>query len=72
VPWEDEKYIFIAAGRSAGRPAGARVIAPPRSASGQVWLKLCRSDGTAGERHFTRREGDAFKAARRAEWGESL
>ncbi|HVW22709.1 MAG TPA: small ribosomal subunit Rsm22 family protein [Opitutaceae bacterium] len=72
VPWEDEKYIYVAASRQAARLPAARVVAPPRSASGQVWLKLCRSDGTAGERHFTRREGDAFKAARRADWGGSL
>ena len=69
VPWEDEKFIYVAASRRAGVPAGARVIAPPRSASGRVWLKLCRRDGGAGERLFSKREGDVFKAARRAEWG---
>ena len=72
VPWEDEKYIYLAASRGPIPSPLARVIAPPRSASGRVWLKLCKSDGTAGERLFTKREGDVFKAARRVDWGESL
>ncbi|WP_027053305.1 small ribosomal subunit Rsm22 family protein [Mesorhizobium erdmanii] len=72
VPWEDEKFIFVAASR---RPAGshaARVIAPPKFGSGKVSLKLCENDGRAGEKLFTKRDGDAFKAARRLDWGDTL
>lgn len=69
VPWEDEKYVFVAASRQAGEKPSARVIAPPRAAKGMVTLKLCRGDGSAGERTVTKREGDAFRAARRVDWG---
>ncbi len=31
VPWEDEKFIYLAASRTAPVHAGARIIAPPRS-----------------------------------------
>jgi ribosomal protein RSM22 (predicted rRNA methylase) len=72
VPWEDERFIYVAASRHEGRPSTARVIAPPRSASGRVWLKLCRPDGTAAERLFTRREGEVYKSARRKEWGAAV
>jgi ribosomal protein RSM22 (predicted rRNA methylase) len=72
VPWEDEPYIYLAASRKPGRAPTARVIAPPRTASGRVTLKLCASDGTAAERLVTRREGAAFKVARRLHWGDSL
>lgn len=73
APWEDEKYLFLAAGRRAAAiPAAARIIAPVRTASGQAWLKLCDSDGRALELHVTRREGDSFKAARRAGWGDAV
>ncbi|MBM6592652.1 small ribosomal subunit Rsm22 family protein [Microvirga pudoricolor] len=72
VPWEDEKYIFVAASRLPPAPYAARVVAPPRIASGQVRLKLCRADGTAGEDLVTKRQGDAFKRARRADWGDAL
>ncbi|BCH33822.1 methyltransferase type 11 [Mesorhizobium sp. L-8-10] len=71
VPWEDEKYVFIAASRHAGNGPAARVVAPPRAAKGKVTLKLCRQDGSAAERTVTKREGDAFRTARRLDWGEA-
>jgi ribosomal protein RSM22 (predicted rRNA methylase) len=72
VPWEDEKFIYLAASRVAGeRPAG-RVLAPPRVSSGVVRLKLCCDTGQLEERLVTRREGVAFKVARRLDWGDRL
>ena len=78
VPWEDEKFIYLAASRqlpaarsqSDSRPA--RVIAPPRAGSGKVALKLCQPDGSAAEKLFSRRDREAFKLARRADWGDTL
>ncbi|GEO84590.1 MULTISPECIES: small ribosomal subunit Rsm22 family protein [Alphaproteobacteria] len=72
VPWEDEKYIFIAASRFAASPPAARVLAPPRSSSGLARLKLCLSDGRAEELTISRRDGAVFKAARRADWGDAF
>ena len=71
VPWEDEKYIFVAACRIPVEPPAARVLAPPQTASGTVRLKLCRQDGTATERLVSKREGPAFKTARRLDWGDA-
>ncbi|MBZ9997115.1 small ribosomal subunit Rsm22 family protein [Mesorhizobium sp. BH1-1-4] len=72
VPWEDEKFIFVAASRQPTGPHPARVIAPPKSGSGKVSLKLCQADGSAGEKLFTKRDGEAFKVARRLDWGDTL
>lgn len=72
VPWEDEKYIFIAASRHADEGPAARVVAPPRAAKGMVTLKLCREDGSAGQRMVTKREGDTFRLARRLDWGDAV
>lgn len=72
VPWEDEKYIYLAASRHPGAAPAARVIARPRTASGQARLKLCRRDGAAGEQLWTRRDGPAYRAVRRLEWGDAL
>jgi ribosomal protein RSM22 (predicted rRNA methylase) len=72
VPWEDEKFIYFAAARHpATVGAGRRVIAPPRRGSGRVSLKLCRDDGQAEEQLFTRRAGEAFRQARRLNWGDA-
>ncbi|QKD04615.1 small ribosomal subunit Rsm22 family protein [Mesorhizobium loti] len=72
VPWEDEKFIFVAVSRQPAAAHAARVIAPPKSGSGKVLLKLCGPDGGAGEQLFTKRDGDLFKAARRLDWGDTL
>ena len=72
VPWEDEKYIFVAAARQPAETFDARVLAPARGGSGKVELKLCLSDGTARERLLTKRDGEQFKRARRADWGDIL
>jgi ribosomal protein RSM22 (predicted rRNA methylase) len=72
VPWEDEKFIYVAVSRKTATAAGARVIARPRKASGRVTLKLCRPDGSAGAQLFSRRDGELFKRASRSDWGSSL
>ncbi|WP_434721907.1 small ribosomal subunit Rsm22 family protein [Mesorhizobium sp. RIZ17] len=72
VPWEDEKFIYLAASRQPPPARPARVIAPPKGGSGKVALKLCQPDSSAGERLFSKRDGEVFKAARRANWGDTL
>lgn len=72
VPWEDEKYIFIAASRQTAAPPTARVLAPPRTSSGLARLKLCLADGRVEELTVSRRDGAVFKAARRADWGDAF
>jgi len=72
VPWEDEKFIFVAASRRPAASHASRVLAPPKTGSGKVALKLCRPDGRAEEKLLTRRDGPAFKAARRADWGDAF
>lgn len=70
VPWEDEKFAYFAASRTPASPSPARVLAPPLGATGRVELKLCNPDGSAASRLVTKREGDAFKRARRVDWGD--
>ena len=72
VPWEDEKFIYLAAARVRAQAPSARVLAPPRRASGRITLKLCRPDGTAGDRGLSKRDGDAYRTARRADWGDQI
>jgi ribosomal protein RSM22 (predicted rRNA methylase) len=72
VPWEDEKFSYMALSQTPSPAAGSRVIARPRKGSGRVTLKLCRPDGSAGDRLFSRRDGEPFKRAWRSDWGSSL
>jgi ribosomal protein RSM22 (predicted rRNA methylase) len=72
VPWEDEKFSYVAVSRRPLVHAAQRVIARPRKAGGHVTLKLCRLDGTASAQVVSRREGELFKHARRCDWGSLL
>src|SRR5215475_11230297 len=69
VPWEDEKFSYLAVSRRSATHVGARVIARPRTAGGHTTLKLCRPDGSAGDQVVSRRHGALFKRARKADWG---
>jgi len=72
APWEDETYIFIAVSRTPGHDLRPRLVAPPRRAHGRIELKLCQPNGAVIEDLVTRREGERFKRARRADWGDAF
>lgn len=72
VPWEDEKFSYVAVSRKPLVRAAQRVIARPRKAGGHVTLKLCNPDGTASTQVISRRDGELFKHARRCDWGSLL
>lgn len=72
VPWEDEKFTYLAASRMPATMHGARVLAPPRTASGRIALKLCKPSGRAEDMLFTKRDGEKFKQARRLDWGDTF
>ena len=72
MPWEDEKFVYVAASRRPGMQAEARVIAPAHASKAAVTLKLCQEDGYAADRVFAKRAGDSFKIARRLAWGDII
>jgi ribosomal protein RSM22 (predicted rRNA methylase) len=71
VPFEDEKFSWLAVSRMPGAAAAARVLAPPRRIKAGIGLKLCTAEGLA-ERHVARRDGPAYKACRKLGWGDGL
>jgi ribosomal protein RSM22 (predicted rRNA methylase) len=72
VPFEDEKFTYLALTRTPlARPA-ARVLAPPVITKVAATAKLCRADGTMQIAGVPRRDKQAFAAARRWNWGDSM
>ena len=69
--YEDEKYSFLAV--SAVRPVASapRLLRSPRSHKGHVRVRLCETDGLH-ERVISRRDGELYKRARAARWGDRL
>ena len=72
VPWEDEKFIYLAASRLPPLKAEARVIAPVQVRGGTISLKLCERSGAASRRLLSKRDGDRFREARRLAWGDCV
>ena len=68
LPYEDEKFSYLVATRDVGAPAMARVLRRPVMANRRVALKLCRVDGLRDET-VTRSHREAYRAARKVEWG---
>lgn len=70
VPYEDEKFCFIAASREAVQPCAARVLRHPRIDSGRITLRLCTPGGT--EERMVTKKSPRFKAARKSDAGDSF
>ncbi|MFF7436541.1 small ribosomal subunit Rsm22 family protein [Streptomyces sp. NPDC008122] len=70
LPYEDEKYAYVAAVRFPANPTTGRVVRRPQIRKGQVLLELCAPEGL-GRETVTKRHGPLYKQARDAEWGDS-
>lgn len=72
VPFEDERFSFIAAVRDgAAMPAAARLIRPADIEKGFADLAVCATAGLA-TRRIRRRDAAAYKSAKRLVWGDEV
>ncbi|NBE56947.1 small ribosomal subunit Rsm22 family protein [Streptomyces boluensis] len=71
LPYEDEKFSYVAATRLPAEPATARIVRRPQIRKGQVLLDLCVADGALERTTVTKRHGPLYKAARDADWGDA-
>ncbi|MCL7377116.1 small ribosomal subunit Rsm22 family protein [Streptomyces sp. 35G-GA-8] len=71
LPYEDEKFSYVAAARFDTHPARARVTRKPQIRKGQVLLDLCTRDDGLRRDTVTKRHGTAYRAARDTAWGDT-
>lgn len=71
VPFEDEKFAWLAVSRDGAPAGGARVLAPPRQTKADITLRLCTPSGFE-MRRIARRDAAAYKEYRKTEWGDFL
>ncbi|MEU0780435.1 small ribosomal subunit Rsm22 family protein [Streptomyces sp. NPDC006173] len=69
LPYEDEKFSYVAATRFPPDPAPARIVRRPQIRKGQVLLDLCEPDESLRRETVTKRHGPLYKAARDTDWG---
>lgn len=72
LPFEDEKYAYLVVARPSVGAVGrqARVLAPPRTGKPGIDVKLCTPEGEVEQRFAAKRDKDAYRIARRLEWGD--
>ena len=68
--YEDEKFSYLVAVKSAAPIKGARIVRHPGKHTGHIKLALCSSNGQIENRTITRSSKEAYKRARKAEWGD--
>ncbi|WP_406266953.1 small ribosomal subunit Rsm22 family protein [Streptomyces sp. NBC_00191] len=70
LPYEDEKFSYVAAVRFPANPAASRVTRKPQIRKGLVLLDLCTDTEGLRRDTVTKRHGGLYKSARDASWGD--
>jgi ribosomal protein RSM22 (predicted rRNA methylase) len=70
LPFEDEKFSYVALSRSAPAHRAPRILAPPDVTKGAVVTKLCTANGLAFAT-TPRRDKRAYGEARKRRWGQT-
>lgn len=68
MPYEDEKYSYIAVAKSLVEVLGARVIRHPLKREGHIHIDLCTPQGLE-RKTVAKKDKEAFKRARKTDWG---
>jgi ribosomal protein RSM22 (predicted rRNA methylase) len=71
LPFEDEKFSYVALTRAPAESPLSRVLAPPVVTKVEVSARLCTPDGLATAR-MPRRAKDSYARARRWRWGDAV
>ena len=69
--FEDEKFAYVVVAREEGPRATARILRHPQVRGGHVRLELCTGEGVRSA-VVSKRDRDAFRAARKASWGDAF
>ena len=71
LPFEDEKFSYVALSRAPVATRPARVLAQPTVGKVEITAKLCTPDGVVTAR-VPRRDKKAYARARRWRWGDGV
>ena len=71
VPYEDEKFSYIAISKQNLGTAQSRILRHPILENGKVTLKLC-TKGSIEQKTITKKEKEQFKLAKKKKCGDSI
>jgi ribosomal protein RSM22 (predicted rRNA methylase) len=69
VPYEDEKFSWLVAGRGGAAPPG-RILAPARRGKAGATLKICEAGGLH-EIFLPKRDKARYEGSRKKDWGDA-
>jgi ribosomal protein RSM22 (predicted rRNA methylase) len=69
VPFEDERYAFVAVTRKAVSQQTARILAPPLESKPGLTFKLCDADGLRAQ-FVASRDKEEFRRIKKRGWGD--
>jgi len=69
LSYEDEKYSYVLAMKSPAEPCEARILRHPKIHPGLIELQLCTHTNGLQPARVTKKDKDAWRAARKADWG---
>ena len=72
VPYEDEKYSYIALSKEPCELPANRIVRHPIIEKGRIRLTVCNNDKKIIERVVTKSQGEMFKKAKKTACGDSI
>lgn len=71
LPYEDEKFSYLAVSKCPLHLPSSRIICEPARHSGHLSLKLCTANGITTPT-LSKKKGELYKQTRKAQWGDPL
>jgi ribosomal protein RSM22 (predicted rRNA methylase) len=71
VPYEDEKFAYMAFTRESGRPVQFRILRHPQVRSGHMMVTICGEDGIKTQT-LSRKDGELYKQMRDLGAGDGM
>lgn len=71
LPFEDEKFAYLALARGGMPTGGGRILSPPLEQKHATGFRLCTATGIE-TRAVAKRQREAYKSIRKKSWGDQL
>ena len=72
LPYEDEKFCYIALYKGKIQNKESRILRHPKIESGLIRLKVCNKDSSINEVTITKRDKELFKKAKKSKAGDIM
>lgn len=72
VPFEDEKYCYLACSREKKNVQYCRILSRPQRSGGKICFSICLPNGEKNTEIVTKKSKDFYRQLRRLEWGSTF